>query len=266
MNEGRRFVDDGSRNGRRRPWSLAPAQSDQRAESGGCEREPGPLASRKPVIDGLDDLSIACEVDEEALQPVPHRKHREERARSWPAASDGVDDEEKHQRTDEVVDRRVMDDRTGGVVGRFVAGRDVSGRWNLVAEEESRRTTEVVGDEDVADASKDHADDKAGSRRVERERDVEAAAPEVGQAEDEAAYEPTEHRKSAFPDGNHVAPRFEVIHVAENVEAAGADDRAEGAPCDGVVDLGARNPSRLGPACHEVGAGEEAESGAEAVG
>jgi hypothetical protein len=158
-----------------------------------------------------------------------------------------------------------MDDGAGRVIGRLVTGCDVARRRDLVSEEKACGTPEMVGDEDVADASEDHADDESGRGGVECERDVEAAPAEIGETENEAADESAEHREAALPDREHVAPGLEALHVTEDVEAARADDGTQRAPGDGVVHLVARDAPRLGTAGHQVGAGEESERGAEAV-
>ncbi len=159
-----------------------------------------------------------------------------------------------------------MDDGPRHVRGWPVARSDLGVGWNLVAEEEVRPTTEMVGDHDVADPADDDAHREPGGRGVERDRDREALATKVCEAENQTADESPKHRQSALPDGQHVSPRVEGVEVSEDVEPAGAEDRAQRTPRDRVVDLRAWDATRLGPPGHEVGSGEEAERRSQAVG
>ena len=223
------------------------------------------MAAREAEVHGLDDVSVAREVDEEALEAVPQREHREERAGPACAPPDRIEHGEQDQRPDQVVDGGVMDDGTGHVRGRTVSRRDLCVDRDLVAEDEVGAMTEVVGDEDVADPADDDADDESRRGGVERDGDREALATQIAEAEGQAPDEPAEHRQPALPDGQHVAPRVELVEVAEDVEPACADDGPERAPGHGVVHLGPGDATGLGPPGHEVRPDEEAQRRPESV-
>src|SRR5439155_12028097 len=133
---------------------------------------------------------------------------------------------------DEVVQRGLMDD----LAGREAKGRAAGELAALVfpTEKESRRSAEVIADDEIADAAEDEPEREAGRGRVHHVPEVQMVLPHVRVRGCDPAEDPAVEHDAALPDAedvDRVRALAEVeVEVTDDVEEARADHHAGDRP------------------------------------